>query len=184
MRYVPAKEKKAWHQKAMAASEKGDLSSQIELWLRKKRSTGSYRACARLRMRSWKILATTGPSLWRESWSALILIFQPECTVRSACGSSMPVRANITTQRSTISSIPRNATPKPVSMPTGRRWLPMCAIGTFVRRGLWPDSRISSPAHPRMSSRPFWNAQKQVGQENRRTDEGNIWIVHFLDELL
>ncbi len=36
MRYVPAKEKMAWHQKAMAASEKGDLSSQIELWLEKK----------------------------------------------------------------------------------------------------------------------------------------------------
>lgn len=38
MRYVPAKEKKAWHQKAMEASEKGDLSSQIELWLEKKES--------------------------------------------------------------------------------------------------------------------------------------------------
>jgi tetratricopeptide (TPR) repeat protein len=36
MRYVPAKEKMAWHQKAMLASEKGDLSSQIELWLKKK----------------------------------------------------------------------------------------------------------------------------------------------------
>jgi len=36
MRYVPAKEKMAWHQKAMEASEKGDLSSQIELWLEKK----------------------------------------------------------------------------------------------------------------------------------------------------
>ncbi len=36
MRYVPAKEKMAWHQKAMEASEKGDLSSQIELWLKKK----------------------------------------------------------------------------------------------------------------------------------------------------
>ncbi len=36
MRYVPAKEKKAWHQKAMETSEKGDLSSQIELWLEKK----------------------------------------------------------------------------------------------------------------------------------------------------
>ena len=36
MRYVPAKEKKAWHEKAMRASEKGDLSSQIELWLEKK----------------------------------------------------------------------------------------------------------------------------------------------------
>jgi len=33
MRYVPAKEKMAWRQKAMAASEKGDLSSLIELWL-------------------------------------------------------------------------------------------------------------------------------------------------------
>jgi len=33
MRYVPAKEKNAWHQKAMETSEKGDLSSQIELWL-------------------------------------------------------------------------------------------------------------------------------------------------------
>ena len=31
MRYVPAKEKMAWHQKAMEASEKGDLSSYIEL---------------------------------------------------------------------------------------------------------------------------------------------------------
>lgn len=38
MRYVPAKEKIAWHQKAMQASEKGDLSSQIELWLEKKES--------------------------------------------------------------------------------------------------------------------------------------------------
>ena len=38
MRYVPAKEKMAWHQKAMEASERGDLSSQIELWLEKKES--------------------------------------------------------------------------------------------------------------------------------------------------
>lgn len=38
MRYVPAKEKMAWHQKAMVASEKSDLSSQIELWLEKKES--------------------------------------------------------------------------------------------------------------------------------------------------
>ena len=36
MRYVPANEKKAWHQKAMQASEKGGLASQIELWLKKK----------------------------------------------------------------------------------------------------------------------------------------------------
>jgi hypothetical protein len=36
MRYVPAKEKNAWHQKAMETSEKGDLSSQIELWLEHK----------------------------------------------------------------------------------------------------------------------------------------------------
>lgn len=33
MRYVPNKEKTSWHQKAMAASEKGDLCSLIELWL-------------------------------------------------------------------------------------------------------------------------------------------------------
>ena len=36
MRYVPNKEKTSWHQKAMAASEKGDLSSLIELWLEHK----------------------------------------------------------------------------------------------------------------------------------------------------
>jgi len=36
MRYVPGKEKKAWHQKAMQASEKGSLAIQIELWLKKK----------------------------------------------------------------------------------------------------------------------------------------------------
>jgi uncharacterized Zn finger protein len=36
MRYVPAKEKMAWRQKAMEASEKGDLSSQIELWIENK----------------------------------------------------------------------------------------------------------------------------------------------------
>jgi uncharacterized Zn finger protein len=36
MRYVPAREKKAWHKKAMKISEKGDLSSQIELWLEQK----------------------------------------------------------------------------------------------------------------------------------------------------
>ncbi len=47
MRYVPAKEKMAWHQKAMEASEKGDLSSQIELWLKKKEND---RLVSRLRM--------------------------------------------------------------------------------------------------------------------------------------
>ncbi len=47
MRYVPAKEKMAWHQKAMEASEKGDLSPQIELWLEKKERD---RLVARLRM--------------------------------------------------------------------------------------------------------------------------------------
>ncbi len=36
MRYAPVKEKTAWHQKAMGASEKGDLSSLIELWLENK----------------------------------------------------------------------------------------------------------------------------------------------------
>jgi hypothetical protein len=36
MRYVPAKEKTVWHQKAMTASEKADLNSQIELWIEKK----------------------------------------------------------------------------------------------------------------------------------------------------
>jgi Family of unknown function (DUF6880) len=36
MRYVPAKEKKAWRQKAMEASEKGNFPSQIELWLENK----------------------------------------------------------------------------------------------------------------------------------------------------
>jgi len=36
MRYVPAKEKMAWHQTAMEASETGDLFSLIELWLKKK----------------------------------------------------------------------------------------------------------------------------------------------------
>jgi uncharacterized Zn finger protein len=36
MRYVPAKEKITWHQKAMEASETGDLFSLIELWLKKK----------------------------------------------------------------------------------------------------------------------------------------------------
>ncbi len=33
MRYVPGKENAEWHEKAMMASEKGDLSSLIELWL-------------------------------------------------------------------------------------------------------------------------------------------------------
>jgi uncharacterized Zn finger protein len=36
MRYVPTKEKKVWYEKAMDVSEKGDLSSQIKLWLEKK----------------------------------------------------------------------------------------------------------------------------------------------------
>ena len=36
MRYVPVKGRKAWHAKAMDASEKGELSSQIDLWMEKK----------------------------------------------------------------------------------------------------------------------------------------------------
>jgi len=46
MRYVPAKEKKVWHGKAMEASEKGALDLQIELWLEKKQI---YRLVTRLR---------------------------------------------------------------------------------------------------------------------------------------
>ncbi len=59
MRYVPAKEKKAWHQKAMEASEKGDLSSQIELWLKKKEIDRLVSRLRRATDRSWKISATT-----------------------------------------------------------------------------------------------------------------------------
>jgi len=36
MRYVPAKERIAWHEKAMKASEEGALDLQIKLWLEKK----------------------------------------------------------------------------------------------------------------------------------------------------
>ncbi|WP_205243689.1 DUF6880 family protein [Desulfobulbus alkaliphilus] len=36
MRYVPEQEKISWHQKAMQVSEKGDLTTQIELWLKMK----------------------------------------------------------------------------------------------------------------------------------------------------
>ncbi len=36
MRYVPATGKMTWHQKAMEESEKGDLASQIELWVEEK----------------------------------------------------------------------------------------------------------------------------------------------------
>lgn len=36
MRYVPAGEKQDWHDKAMEASEGGDLRSQIDLWLKHK----------------------------------------------------------------------------------------------------------------------------------------------------
>jgi len=133
--------------------------------------TGSYRACAGLTMRSWKVSATTGPSLWHKSWSALILIFQPECIARSACGSSMPGRASTTTQRSTTLIMPRNAMLRPDSRPNGRRWLPTCARDTFARKDSWPGSKISLPAHPSMSNRPFWNVQRHAGQENREADE-------------
>jgi uncharacterized Zn finger protein len=53
MRYVPDKEKTAWRQKAMEASEKGDLSSQIELWIENKESD---RLVSRLRRTSDKEL--------------------------------------------------------------------------------------------------------------------------------
>lgn len=36
MQYVPARERRAWHQKAMETSETGNLSSQIDLWLDRK----------------------------------------------------------------------------------------------------------------------------------------------------
>ncbi len=36
MRYVPVTKRKAWHEKAMEASEQCDLASQIDLWLEKK----------------------------------------------------------------------------------------------------------------------------------------------------
>lgn len=46
MAYVPKEEKTTWHQKAMKASEKADISSQIKLWLKKKEMD---RLLARLR---------------------------------------------------------------------------------------------------------------------------------------
>ncbi|MCP5117699.1 MAG: hypothetical protein GY953_43305 [bacterium] len=36
MRYVPANQRKAWHEKAMEASEDSDLNAQIDLWLDRK----------------------------------------------------------------------------------------------------------------------------------------------------
>jgi hypothetical protein len=57
MRYVPAKEKTAWRQKAMATSEKGDLSSQIELWLKEKEND---RLISRLRRATDKELEDLG----------------------------------------------------------------------------------------------------------------------------
>jgi hypothetical protein len=57
MRYVPAKEKAAWRQKAMEASEKGDLSSQIELWIEGKENN---RLVSRLRRASDEELEALG----------------------------------------------------------------------------------------------------------------------------
>ena len=105
----------------------------------------------------------TRPNHWQENWSILILISLPEYIARCVCVSSMRARASITTRLSSTSSVPRNATIKPGSMPTGSRWLPMCVKGIFARRDSWLDSRISFPAHPSMLSRHFWNRQKLVG---------------------
>ncbi|MFH1999836.1 MAG: DUF6880 family protein [Planctomycetota bacterium] len=57
MRYVPAKEKRAWREKAMKASEKGDLDSQIELWRRQKETA---RILARLGRATDKELESLG----------------------------------------------------------------------------------------------------------------------------
>ncbi len=46
MRYVPTKEKKAWHQKAKQATENSDLSDQLDLWVEEK---ARDRLAARLR---------------------------------------------------------------------------------------------------------------------------------------
>jgi len=68
IRYVPAKEREAWHEKAMETSEKGDLSSQIEFWLEKKEID---RLMARLRRATDKELE--GISHYRTEPAALKL---------------------------------------------------------------------------------------------------------------
>ncbi|MDA2927111.1 hypothetical protein MYX78_07750 [Acidobacteria bacterium AH-259-G07] len=70
MRYVPAKGKKAWHEKAMEATDE-ELED----------------------------LATTRPSPWRASSNGPIPAWRPECTGRSACGSLMSARASTTSSR-------------------------------------------------------------------------------------
>jgi len=67
MRYVPVNEKKTWHQKAMEASEKGDLTSQIELWLKKKEMDRLVSRLRRQRRRSWRLSAIPRPDHWQAS---------------------------------------------------------------------------------------------------------------------
>ncbi|MBB5348095.1 hypothetical protein JWG42_09030 [Desulfoprunum benzoelyticum] len=81
MRYVPANEKKTWHQKAMEASEKGYLAAQIELWLKEKEMD---RLVSRLRRATARELEALGHST-AEPLAAKLERDHPDVSARIYC---------------------------------------------------------------------------------------------------
>lgn len=127
IRYVPKAERGAWHEKAMAASEQGDLGSLIELWLGAKEID---RLAARLERTSdtqleglshylteaaaWRLAKTHPP--WRRESSA-----------HCVCASSTPARANTILRPCRTWKRPGGVTKRLGSTASGRRWLPKSA---------------------------------------------------------
>jgi len=87
MRYVPADEMKTWHQKAMEASEKGNLASQIELWLKKKEMD---RLVSRLHRATAKELEALGHST-AEPLAGKLERDHPDVSARIYCALCMRV---------------------------------------------------------------------------------------------
>ncbi|MBK5291337.1 MAG: hypothetical protein JJE04_06660 [Acidobacteriia bacterium] len=55
IRFVPKAERGAWHEKAMVASEQGDLASLIDLWLGLRRSIGLWHGWTAPVTRNWRV---------------------------------------------------------------------------------------------------------------------------------
>ena len=162
MCYVPTKEKKAWHQKAMQVSEKGNLTSQIELWLKKKEID---RLVSRLRKVTGQELEDLS-HYTAEPLARKLERTHPGISARVYCALCMRIinAGKSTNYDAALDNIERA---KKCYDKAGLNadWQSVVADvrQIFVRRDSWLDSRISFPAHPSMVNRPFWNVQKHAG---------------------
>ncbi len=174
MRYVPGKEKTDWHQKAMAASEKGDLSSLIELWLEHKEFDRLVSYLHRITDDELEGLShyRTEPlarKLERSHPDVSARVYRALCMRIVNAGKSKYYDAaldHIEHAKKCYSKAGLDADWQAVVADVRKRH--------FRKKGFMAGFEDIVTGAPKKLSRLFWNVQRHVGQENRRGAESGF----------